>query len=352
MSNYLSNVDVIEANNRITNIKFKDASTLALAQSNANRISNLEALSNKRILIIGDSISDENRGDNWVTSLRTKYPTAEITNDSLSGRWLTQIPSILATYNPDDYDFVIIFAGINDWINGVNIGSWGTGSDYTSALRAVCSTLQAKSCESYFITSLCTTRTGLYPLNMYRSIMVEACKYWGIHWINGAAFPHIGGNVDNTYMSDGLHPDSNYADIMCDYIVSKIQSGGDNNDCDNIPYNIEIPETAFTSAVSNITKRQMYFINGQLHFLVNANIAFSNNFYTEVMLPPFDNIFNMLNINRNQGRFNCVLTQNNEIIPASAWVYNNNIIVQHGSGKTGTGEMILDIALNLKSVYI
>lgn len=325
--------------------------------ANADNIAKLlpltpQAFDGKKILILGDSISDENvHPNNWVTSFRAMFPNAVIINNSLNGRWLSQIPALLSSYTFNNYDYVIIFAGINDWINNEALGSWGTGTAFTDSLRSIGAELQNKTCHTFLITSLCTTRTANCPLNLFRAVMVQAAKYWGLNWINGGAFPHIGGSHSTAFMSDGLHPDSSYSDIMAEYIAGKLLCGGDSDDCDNGPYDMDIPAAAILSAVSSVTKKKMYFKDGTLHLLLSGTLTFSNTFYTEVLTSPFDSILSKVNSNMNFGRYTCVVTQNNAVIPTTAWLYNNNIIVQHGT-QSGTGDLFLDVELTLKQVYI
>ena len=306
------------------------------------------AFDGKKILILGDSISDENRlATNWVGSFRTLFPNAIITNNSLNGRWLNQIPALLSSYNFDNYDYVIIFAGINDYANSVALGAWGTGTTaWTDVLRTILSTVQNHTAQVFMITSLNTTRVGSCPLNIYRNSMVEACKYWGARWINGGCFPHLGGNNSLYFMADGLHPDSNYSDIMALYIANKLLSGGDTMGVDTQPYSMDIPAAKVKSAL-NASLRKMSYENGELHLIVQGTLTFANNFYTAVLEEPVAGMFTF-NTDLMSSRFDVTLTQNNEVLPATAWVYNNEIIIQHGSGKSGTADLFMDLKIKPK----
>lgn len=180
--------------------------------------------------------------------------------------------------------------------------------------------------------------------------MTEACRYWGVNWINGAGFPKISGNTNLTFMSDGLHPDDSYSPIMALHIVEKILSGGDSADLDNIPYSMDMPDSVAPTGVT-LTKKKMCFANGKLSFILEGTFTFSNTFYTPVFTPPIANIFNFLS-EANYPRYDVVVTQNNEVIPATAWYYNGDIIVQHGSGKSGTADLILRAEVMPKVIYI
>ena len=93
----------------------------------------LETLANKKILVIGDSISADYYGDypKWVTNLINSgfFTAGNVTNDSIHATGYVATYNdeandfctrIKAVANPDQYDMVIVFGGINDYIQNVD----------------------------------------------------------------------------------------------------------------------------------------------------------------------------------------------------------------------------------------
>jgi lysophospholipase L1-like esterase len=88
----------------------------------------------KKVLVLGDSISTDYYGDytKWVTLLRESgfFPTSTV-NDSIHATGFVArynneendfITRIAAVENKSDFDLVVIFGGINDYIQGIPMG--------------------------------------------------------------------------------------------------------------------------------------------------------------------------------------------------------------------------------------
>lgn len=106
-------------------------------------------LADKKVLIIGDSISADYYGDyeKWVTKLCTTgfFHASNVVNDSVHATgFVAQYNDgdndfntrIRAITEPEKYDLVIVFGGINDYIQHVPMGEKG-GSDLTQFKPAV-----------------------------------------------------------------------------------------------------------------------------------------------------------------------------------------------------------------------
>lgn len=100
----------------------------------------------KKVLIIGDSISVDSYGnyEKWVTKLcKSAFFNADnVTNNSIHATGFVArynesendfISRIKAVENPDEYDLVIVFGGINDYIRGIPMGE--SGGDITTSFR-------------------------------------------------------------------------------------------------------------------------------------------------------------------------------------------------------------------------
>lgn len=106
-------------------------------------------LADKKVFILGDSISTDYYGnyEKWVTKLCTEgfFSTANVTNDSIHATGFVArygddandfISRIKAVTDPDGYDLVVVFGGVNDYINNVPLGEPG-GSDLSEFKPAV-----------------------------------------------------------------------------------------------------------------------------------------------------------------------------------------------------------------------
>lgn len=113
---------------------------------NGNIIQVLKTLADKKILIMGDSISTDAYGNykKWVTNLIEDgfFNAENITNNSYHATGFVAtyseggsvvrdnfVKRIKAVNNPTAYDMVITFGGINDYIGGVDFDVFKTAVD-------------------------------------------------------------------------------------------------------------------------------------------------------------------------------------------------------------------------------
>jgi len=244
-----------------------------------NSLDIIRTFKNKKILILGDSISDEaltgNYAPNWVAQLRTKLSgiANTITNNSLAGRRMIELPGVISSYSSLDYDIVIVFIGTNDWSNNAPLGSYG--SDYTvkysDAIRQSFESINNKSGEHkpliYFVTPLWRNNTSNntlgYNLNFYRKPIIGFCKRWGAKWINGEGFPFMSEyyKINGGIYIDDIHPNSWYAGFVCNHIINKIITGGD-ADYNNGSL---VKNISGKYSSGNIGTAYTYFNNEELH---------------------------------------------------------------------------------------
>ena len=59
---------------------------------------------------------------------------------------------------------------------------------------------------------------------MYRKVIKAAANWFGYSYIDGYSAPNIQPFYTTIYQPDKLHPNTNYAPILCNYIASKIQN--------------------------------------------------------------------------------------------------------------------------------
>lgn len=215
----------------------------------------LSDLNGKRILIIGDSISDETTmAPNWVTRLRNEI-TAEgvnitVNNISKNGSswcgWAVASESAILETLTDDYDIIIIALGTNDYQ-----GQWGIGyitdTDYASSTAGY-NGYNAIACEVKVLAKLrekCPNAIQYYctpiryelannkiKLPFYVHAFASTATHYGcriIDWCDMPMYaPQAIGTSFNGYTSDTdyLHPSNVYSPLMMRYIMESIKKGG------------------------------------------------------------------------------------------------------------------------------
>lgn len=216
-------------------------------QSEINNIKTAEnryGLDGKKILILGDSISDQSAGSwkanlipNWVDRLETILGSENITNNSASSRAFTttSVPGLYQIIDDitGNYDIIIVFCGVNDYLQGKNLGNRNSGvrTNYNGAMNHVGDVLKTKYYNSqiYFVSPLKTTYVDdntlpFTTLDMYRQAMYDFCKVNNFHYISGYDFPNYNPNISqyDVFSDDGLHPINTYSQKLCDYILYHI----------------------------------------------------------------------------------------------------------------------------------
>ena len=100
---------------------------------------NLLYFKNKKILILGDSISNETvNAPNWVTHFKNKLDgiATAIDNNSVIGRKMGDLPTVLSSYDSLDYDLIIVFLGTNDFGDNNDMGTSYNDVDTTKFASA------------------------------------------------------------------------------------------------------------------------------------------------------------------------------------------------------------------------
>ena len=224
------------AENDITDLQ---NDVLALSDLNYNFIRG------KKILICGDSLSDETvQPPNWVEKLRDKNTAlnlgATIENVSVGGSgWTSVTPgsggliSVLSAVS-DDFDIIILFAGINDFNSQMPLGSRSSADRTTlfGALYELNGVLHSKWPDAVVYwctaphTTIWTQAQKPIPHNMYRTIATLCCSRYNWLPIDTTNMPMYDIADYGSYYSDGIHPKTSYAQTLCDYIISKVAAGG------------------------------------------------------------------------------------------------------------------------------
>lgn len=242
----------------------------------------------KTIYIYGDSISSESASTsefemqpNWVYHFKNLLPSsATVVNESLSGRFITGnqgIADVMTKSETIDADIIIIFAGVNDFRHSRNIGISSDG-DYTTlwgALNVIRNNILEKAPNAivYIISPLKNYQTD-YPetheatkvASIYRTVLNEFAVKNGFNFIDGYLAPLLAPDKmvrREQFQPDGLHPNSTYAPLLCDFIFEKMKNG----DCTTF-YNSKVQTNISEYVSENITSTYSYCVvesDGKLH---------------------------------------------------------------------------------------
>lgn len=142
------------------------------------------AIANSKVLVIGDSISTDAYGSykKWVTDLIEEgFFPSDTTNSSqhatgFVARYNSQpndfITRLKAIENPSQYDLVVVFGGINDYIQNIPMGS-ESGTDYTVSFKPAVNEFFSYLIENFTQARLCV----LLPLRTYATWQNTAGEY-------------------------------------------------------------------------------------------------------------------------------------------------------------------------------
>ena len=217
-------------------------SDVASLQGDVSGLLGAENLSGKKILIIGDSISDENLYPNcWVKDFRTKVEGigGTVTNHSLQGRTIGKytgatntLVNALNTVPAGTYDYIIVFLGINDWVNVVDLGYINDNN-----VDSVCYNIGAfqswhrsnqPQARVTFITPLkCNIVNVRHRLTQFYARAIISCAtFYGFQIIDAQSFaPLLNNEHIDDWTIDGLHPTDSYAPYLADFIFGNVASG-------------------------------------------------------------------------------------------------------------------------------
>ena len=200
----------------------------------------------KRVLILGDSISDVNLyPDCWVSVFteRLEGVALRVDNYSRMGRTITKYEedannTLLDTLLEvtENYDDIIIFMGVNDYYIQSPFGEFNSSSteELNGALNELNTWLydNQRSAKVHIVTPLKSGRTDIINymnpanLSMYVDCICANAVFYGWQIIDAHAFaPSINPYVNTEWYRDDTHPVDEYAPILADYIMRNIVSG-------------------------------------------------------------------------------------------------------------------------------
>ena len=247
---------IINLQNQIGTLGDLDTSNKTDLVSAINEVAandHYEYIRGKKILIIGDSLSDENfyesRGETcWITPLKAELANiCTLDVKAQSGRKMIDLPGHIGDYYTaaDAYDIIIIELGTNDGygatptpMQGYDFGSYNPATFQGAIVYAYLQIMRVDASnppEIWFITpppiTIEQTNDAGTTMDLYRKAIEGFCHGNNCHFIDGAALPNISvspvlSSLKTKYQPDGVHFSTAYAPIFKDYVLSKLLTGG------------------------------------------------------------------------------------------------------------------------------
>lgn len=227
------NGEIVEIkNNYVTESDIDSAVETAISNLNIESVKDLSLFKNKKICIIGDSLSDNaTNPPNWTTHFTNAVKTvgATVRNIAQDGSsfasWVNKVNEI-----PNGYDIYIVFLGVNDFQGQF---SWTTGEDnniidscYNFFTSLMDKGYQAK---YYYVSPLKYWYSGginnLTPLSFFRHYYEMVAASLGFCVISGYNAWSLNVHTKSVFMGDDLHPSAMYAPILAYYIMDAMISG-------------------------------------------------------------------------------------------------------------------------------
>lgn len=223
-----------------------DAATTAASRAlvNTNKTQYLDTLAGKRILIIGDSNSDEsftgsagagNIHKHWTSELtnllnaKASGNGISVTNRSMAGKPMSYATEILTEINATStrYDIIIIMLGTNDYNANTDY------AEFSTTLSSVSTLLQphvkTKGCQVYFVSPPkrlynFRDKDGQTPLVIYAREIYRNCIENGFNFIDAwCKIPEINLNKEESrkiwFADQYLHFSDLYAPIFAKWIL-------------------------------------------------------------------------------------------------------------------------------------
>lgn len=332
-----------------------DGNSYELLVRGNNDLQAFPTLQGKKIMIFGDSISDEINNPsyeihpNWVQTLRTILSgVCTVNNNSLAGRRMIDLFSVTAGIHTLDYDYVIVFVGTNDYGSGVPLGTGYAPGDnshasewFAPATRGVLENIRnalnaagKTDAQIVFITPLWRQDSGsaIFSIDCYTASIISLCNRFNTTFINGTACNPIGELTWNNLMPDKLHPNPKGGVILANYVLSKLLSG-----CDSVANFSQNRVHALTPAIPAGStwsmKSGVYTINMDgVTIKVSGTINVGGANINSMALIDFSNTSNLVtSVNVIYG-LPYLFSNTDGFIPAHVYLESNKIMLRPDNG--------------------
>lgn len=358
VNNYFKKVNALDENNNSYSI-------LVNNEKNLNDLMPYYYLNGKKIMIFGDSISDEINNPsfdihpNWVQSMREILNgIATVDNNSLAGRRMIELPNVINTYNSLDYDIVIIFLGTNDYGSNIPLGHNYQSNEqsnnwFSPAVRASWELIRKKLVEAnkqdakiVYITPLYreVILNSLFSIDCYTASITSFANRFDTTFINGTACNPISEYTTNYFMPDKLHLNPAGGKILANYVINKLCSG-----CDSVPnFNrnrIKALPIATSTHAPNFNAFYNINTNG-LNLSVNGSFTPSQNI-TDLPIIDFTTISNLITLTNDTIYGNpYVFSVTDGFVPSHVYIDNNLMRLKADSNKTFNSETQYAVSLH------
>ena len=275
---YRSEVDALsaEVDNKIEDLETEvDNKIEDLETEVDDKLENINVYTNKKFLIIGDSLSDTSlaiSAPNWVTYFTQRVAAlgGTVINNSASGRSLSNVrtnnieTALASVQDPASYTDIILFLGINDWEDNASLAqitaalntfqTWHNTNNPGALIHMITPIRSARSFNPN--NSLCFVRCAMinYGAKHYRWQIIDTYN-------EAPNFDGMNTELRDLWSVDGLHFKPAYAETFSDYIFNRLQSGTSNV--------ITIGSESFTinSNVTDVPITLTCYDNGDIGFL-------------------------------------------------------------------------------------
>ena len=336
-------------------------------------IKNVKQLEGKKVMIIGDSLSDPSTmAPNWVTLLKNMIAeygvNATINSDfcvngsSYSGIGQTNSLERFDNYT-DEWDIIVIALGVNDYQGQWGIGYYNdtevvtnkegfNGYNFTAGMNNLLSKLRSKFPRAIQY-GVVPHRTGRVipnmkiPIAMYRYAIGSVLQLYGARIIDLSSMPmfapSILGSTFGGYTTeiDVLHPSNVYAPILCNYMLQNINNGGANN-WKNSGNAVSIPVLASAVGNEGQTMSVTYHSNGR----IRVRCAISCN--ADVTGKPYVIFTDKVNYILADGFVLPKVCHINTGVLAECGVLSNQLYVRIPSGVTTLSAIYMDFMFDTK----
>ncbi len=220
-----------------------EATAAALEETKTNvsdMIANLTGLKGKKILIIGDSISDEALYPNcWVKDFKDICTSLdiEVENFSLQGRTIgvysgatNYLMNVVGNIPAGEYAEILVFLGVNDWLNQTALGSLQAtdNNSVVTNMRLFYNWVRQNHSGSR-VTWVLPLKSSYANdirhrlLQFYCAAIASAATYLGFSVIDAHSFaPLICHYNMNDWMRDGVHPVDAYSPHLARFIFNNL----------------------------------------------------------------------------------------------------------------------------------
>lgn len=227
--------------NEITNRENADTSiinSVSVLQALTNELLGGNKIKGRKFLILSDSVGVTTTArTSWTTpftQLVTKFG-GSVVNNSIGSSKISSIPERVAGITATGITDVILIMGVNDVAARTPlVGDNSFLSQYNAALGAILNKFSNR-VNIYCGSPMRTTniwfpsRQWLASEAYYYNMIYQQAKLIGATFIDlfSQAPMYNYASTRNIYTDDGLHPNSAYAPILANFILSRIINGGD-----------------------------------------------------------------------------------------------------------------------------